>query len=45
VSKPALNVPAAFLQNSPMFMHGGLSVNGISAPPFPLAPKSDKDRW
>ena len=45
VSKPALNFPAAFLQNSPMFMHGGLSVNGISAPPFPLAPKSDKDRW
>jgi aryl-alcohol dehydrogenase-like predicted oxidoreductase len=45
VSKPALNFPAGFLQNAPTFMHGGLSVNGIAPPPFPLAPKTDKDRW
>lgn len=37
--------PAGFLRGAPTFMHGGLTVNGITAPPFPLGPRSDKDRW
>jgi aryl-alcohol dehydrogenase-like predicted oxidoreductase len=44
-SKPTLNFPYAFLQSAPVFMHGGLSINGIAAPPSPMVPKSDKDRW
>jgi aryl-alcohol dehydrogenase-like predicted oxidoreductase len=39
VSRPALNFPAGFLENAPMFMHGGLTVNGVTAPPWPLAPR------
>ncbi|WP_257461592.1 aldo/keto reductase [Archangium lipolyticum] len=45
VSQPTLNFPAAFLQGSPTFMHGGLTVNGVSAPPLPWAPKSDAERY
>ncbi len=45
VSKPTLNFPAGFLQNAPVFMHGGITINGVAAPVSPLAPKSDKDRW
>ncbi|HET6413294.1 MAG TPA: aldo/keto reductase [Anaeromyxobacter sp.] len=44
VSRPSLNFPAGFLQNAPMFMHGGLTVNGVTAPPWPLAPRSDAQR-
>jgi aryl-alcohol dehydrogenase-like predicted oxidoreductase len=45
VSKPALNFPASILQIAPMLMHPGLTVNGVTAPPFAMAPKSDKERW
>jgi aryl-alcohol dehydrogenase-like predicted oxidoreductase len=45
VSAPTLNFPAAFLQGAPVFMHGGLTVNGVAAPESPMAPKSDKERW
>ncbi|WP_225411008.1 aldo/keto reductase [Stigmatella hybrida] len=45
VSQPALNFPAGLLPNAPMIMHPGLTVNGITAPPFPMAPPSDKERW
>jgi len=45
VSKPALNFPADFLQNAPVFMHGGLTVNGVTAPPWPLAPKPGAQRY
>ncbi|WP_164017925.1 aldo/keto reductase [Pyxidicoccus trucidator] len=44
-STPTLNFPAAFLQGAPTFMHGGLTVNGVAAPEWPMAPKSDKERW
>ncbi|MCP3136398.1 aldo/keto reductase [Pyxidicoccus xibeiensis] len=44
-STPTLNFPAGFLQGAPVFMHGGLTVNGVTAPPWPMAPKSDKERW
>ena len=45
VSKPVLNFPASFLQGVTTFMHGGLTVNGVSAPPLPWAPKSDAERY
>lgn len=45
VSKPTLGFPAAFIGNSPMYMHPGLTINGVTAPPLGMAPKSDKDRW
>jgi aryl-alcohol dehydrogenase-like predicted oxidoreductase len=45
VSKPTLNFPAGFLQNAPVFMHGGLTVNGVTAPPWPLAPPPDAQRY
>lgn len=45
VSAPTLNFPAAFLQGAPVFMHGGMTVNGVTAPEWPMAPKSDKERW
>ncbi|XXF78631.1 aldo/keto reductase [Myxococcaceae bacterium GXIMD 01537] len=44
-STPTLDFPAAFLQNSQMFMHGGLTVNGVTAPEWPFAPKTDSQRW
>jgi aryl-alcohol dehydrogenase-like predicted oxidoreductase len=45
VSQPSLNFPAGFLQGAPTFMHGGLTVNGVTAPPLPWAPKSDAERY
>jgi aryl-alcohol dehydrogenase-like predicted oxidoreductase len=45
VSQPTLNFPANFLKGAGVFMHGGLSVNGEKAPPFPMAPKSDAERY
>ncbi|WP_224363457.1 aldo/keto reductase [Hyalangium versicolor] len=44
-SKPTLDFPAAFVQNAPVFMHPGLSVNGITAPPLAIQPKNDSERW
>lgn len=44
-SKPKLDFPADFLQGAPVFMHGGVTVNGVSAPVWPLAPKNDEERW
>lgn len=45
VSKPSLSFPAAFLEMAPVFMHGGLTVNGVTAPPWPLAPRPDSPRY
>lgn len=45
VSQPTLDFPAGFLQGAPVFMHGGLTVNGVSAPTNPLAPKADSPRY
>jgi aryl-alcohol dehydrogenase-like predicted oxidoreductase len=45
VSRPALNFPAGFLQGAPTFMHGGLTVNGVTAPPWPMAPKPGAQRY
>ncbi|EYF03523.1 aldo/keto reductase [Chondromyces apiculatus] len=45
VSKPKLNFPAEFMNNATMFSQGGTTVNGISAHPWPFAPKDDSDRY
>lgn len=45
VSKPTLDFPAAFLDAAPIFMHGGMTVNGVTAPPWPLAPKEGAERY
>ncbi len=45
VSKPTLNFPADFLRNAGVFAHGGSTVNGVTAPVWPMAPKSDAERY
>ncbi len=45
VSAPTLDFPAEFLERAPMFMHGGLTVNGVTGPPSPLAPKAEAKRY
>ena len=45
VSEP----PADFINRqarmAPTFMHGGISVNGVTPPPSPIAPKADSPRY
>jgi aryl-alcohol dehydrogenase-like predicted oxidoreductase len=43
-SKPALNFPADFVRGSAMFKRGGTTVDGETAPPWPLSPKTDAER-
>ena len=45
LSAPALNFPAPFLRNAPMFMHGGLTVNGVAGGPNMFAPAAGQKRW
>jgi aryl-alcohol dehydrogenase-like predicted oxidoreductase len=45
LSAPTLDFPAAFLKNANVFMHGGATVNGESAPAWPLMPKNDAERY
>ena len=45
LTTPVLSFPAAFLANSRPFYHGGTTINGRSAAPWPLAPKGDGDRY
>lgn len=45
VSEPVLNFPAGMLRFVSMFTQGGLTVNGQTAPPWPMAPKSDAERY
>jgi aryl-alcohol dehydrogenase-like predicted oxidoreductase len=44
-SEPVLNFPAAMLKSVPMFSQGGLTVNGVTAPAWPMAPTGDADRY
>jgi len=44
-SKPALNFPADFVRGSSMFKRGGTTVNGETAPPWPVAPRTDAERY
>jgi aryl-alcohol dehydrogenase-like predicted oxidoreductase len=45
LSQPALNFPANFLRAANMFMHAGSTVNGEKSIVWPLAPKSDAERY
>ncbi|MDH4063062.1 MAG: aldo/keto reductase [Acidobacteriota bacterium] len=45
VSEPALDFPAQMLKFVPTFMQGGLTVNGITAPAWPLSPTGASDRY
>ena len=45
LSKPVLSFPAAFLERAGSFMHPGLTVNGDTAGPNPMAPKTDAERY
>jgi aryl-alcohol dehydrogenase-like predicted oxidoreductase len=44
-SAPTLSFPMGFLSMAPMFMHGGLTVNGITGMTNPRGPKPDAKRW
>ena len=45
LSKPKLNFPADFIANGASFVHGGTTINGRSAAPWPLSPEGDGDRY
>ena len=45
VSRPKLNFPFDFVQNSSGFGHSGAVVNGVEAPVNPLSPKNDSERY
>lgn len=45
LSKPQLNFPHDFLIRTASVMQGGTTINGRSSEPWPLAPKSDAERY
>ena len=45
VSKPALNFPAAFLENVPNFAYGGTTINRRSSQVPPMMPQTDAERY
>ena len=45
LSKPKLAFPADMLANGAGFVHGGMTVNGRSAPLWPMSPQSDAERY
>ncbi|WP_437767060.1 hypothetical protein WME77_08495 [Sorangium sp. So ce764] len=51
LSAPALDFPAAFLRVAGAFMNGGTTIttittiNGESAPAWPMAPKNESERY
>jgi aryl-alcohol dehydrogenase-like predicted oxidoreductase len=45
LSKPKLNFPADFIASGASFFHGGTTINGRSAKPWPLSPVGDDDRY
>jgi aryl-alcohol dehydrogenase-like predicted oxidoreductase len=45
LSEPILPFPVNFVKNvGPTVSHGGATVNGVTAPPWPYAPKNDAER-
>jgi len=44
-SAPTPIFPHGFLQNTRHVMQGGTSVNGLASDPWPLAPKTEAERW
>ena len=45
LSKPALGFPMQFMNVASMYSHGGTTVNGEKGTLWPLAPKSDAERY
>jgi aryl-alcohol dehydrogenase-like predicted oxidoreductase len=45
LSAPKLNFPAEFIANGAPFVHGGITINGRSAPVWPMAPATDAERY
>jgi aryl-alcohol dehydrogenase-like predicted oxidoreductase len=45
ISQPTLNFPAGFIRFASMFMHGGATVNGEPSQIWPLAPRTDAERY
>ena len=45
LSKPTLNFPADFLANGSSVVYGGMTVNGRTAPAWPMAVKGAGDRY
>jgi aryl-alcohol dehydrogenase-like predicted oxidoreductase len=45
LSKPTLSFPTQFLNVASMFAHSGATVNGEQSAVWPLAPKSDEERY
>lgn len=45
VSKPVLNFPAAMVEGAGVFSHGGITINGVTPPVWPAAPKTDSERY
>jgi aryl-alcohol dehydrogenase-like predicted oxidoreductase len=45
LSKPTLSFPMQFLNVATMFSHGGTTVNGEPSSVWPLAPKTDQERY
>ena len=45
LSKPTLSFPMQFLNVAGMFSQGGTTVNGDASTVWPLAPKSDAERY
>ena len=44
-SAPPPIFPHGFLVNTKHVMQGGTTVNGVASDPWPLAPKTDAERW
>ena len=45
LSKPSLNFPADFIAGGAAFFHGGTTINGRSAEPWPASPANDDERY
>jgi len=45
LSVPKLNFPADFIANGAAFVHGGTTINGRSAPIWPMSPATDEERY
>jgi aryl-alcohol dehydrogenase-like predicted oxidoreductase len=45
LSKPTLSFPADFIANAAPFFHGGTTINGRAAEPWPMSPQGDGDRY
>jgi aryl-alcohol dehydrogenase-like predicted oxidoreductase len=45
LSAPKLNFPADYLADSAVYFQGGTTINGRAAPPWPLSPSNDDERY